>query len=97
MFSKNNSKYFRYAPHIKVTLTDGSTKLIVINALLHGYTINRFEFVNSSLLPISQKIVDWFIEAFLPKVKTNDFLYGVSMQTTPPALQTKLKELGFFQ
>lgn len=92
MFSKNNPLYFKYIPHIKITISEGRSYQRSLYFNPRGYHITKFEFVNFSNFRITENFMSWFTEQFLPSVHTDDFMFQVSMSTAPADLQHRLTQ-----
>lgn len=93
MFSKHNTRYFEHNPHIKLTTSDGRihTKSFYFNP--RGYYITKFEFVNCTNFRVTENFMSWFTNQFLPQVHTDEFMFQISMLTTPADLQHRLTQL----
>lgn len=92
MFSKNNPLYFKYIPHIKVTTSEGRPHQRSLYFDTKGYRITKFEFVNCSNFRITENFMSWFTNQFLPQVRTDDFMFQLSMSTAPADLQHRLTQ-----
>ena len=93
MFSKNNPQYFEHNPHIKVTTSDGRIYTRILYFHLRWDHITKFEFVNCTNLHITETFMSWFTEQFLRSVRTDEFMFQVSMSTAPTDLQDRLTKL----
>lgn len=85
------TRFFEQRPHLIITLPNGrEVQEPLFN--VRGYHIVKFRFVNCENLRITEHIMSWFTEEFLPQVRTDDFMFQVSMSTAPADLQHRLTQ-----